>query len=457
MSLFFSFVVALAPWNHLAEPGGDRPRVVILTDISSLKAGEAEPDDGQSMIRLMLYSNEFDIEGLVATSNLGHGQRVRPDLIGQVVDAYALDRENLLRHDPRYPQAEALRAVIKAGQPIAGPKVRVEDSVGEGKNTEGSDWIIRVVDRTDPRPVWVLIWGGSADLAQALWKVRAERSAAELKAFLSRLRVHSIGDQDSTGPWIREQFPSLRMITQRRAYRGMYRGGDASLVRSDWVRRHIRGHGHLGDLYPDYRGGDIWSSSLGPVRGIKEGDTPSFLFLVPNGLAVPDRVDLGSWGGRFAGQGPHIEDIADTDLDTSGDPDPRMSSVYRWRAAFQADFQARLDWCHLPFNQANHPPRVVLQGDRIRRVETSSAIELDAARSSDPDGHGLLFQWSVYPADPELVAGTKIEPQEPGRARVEIEKGLEGRQVAVLLSVSDQGEPPLTRYAHLLLKVNPRP
>ena len=70
------------PWSRpprlaarpcLASPP-ERPRLVVLTDISSLTAGVAEPDDGQSLIRLMLYANEFDIEGLIATSNLGTGR-----------------------------------------------------------------------------------------------------------------------------------------------------------------------------------------------------------------------------------------------------------------------------------------------------------------------------------------------------------------------------------------------
>ena len=121
-----------------------RPRLLVLTDISSLTAGVAEPDDGQSLIRLMLYANEFDIEGLIATSNLGHGQKTRPDLIRQVVDAYEKVRPNLLLHDPRYPPAEALRGCIKAGQEVAGPHVPVTASVGDGKDTEASEWIIRV-------------------------------------------------------------------------------------------------------------------------------------------------------------------------------------------------------------------------------------------------------------------------------------------------------------------------
>src|SRR3982750_4617178 len=83
----------------------ERTRLIVLTDISSLTAGIAEPDDGQSLIRLMLYANEIDIEGLIASSNLIHGQTVRPDLIREVVNAYGKVRPNLILHDPRYPPA----------------------------------------------------------------------------------------------------------------------------------------------------------------------------------------------------------------------------------------------------------------------------------------------------------------------------------------------------------------
>jgi hypothetical protein len=447
--------LAKAQARPATGPEPDRTRLVVLTDISSLTAGAAEPDDGQSMIRLMLYTNEFDIEGLIASSNLGHGQRVRPELIRQVVDAYERVRPNLLLHDPRYPPAGTLRAGIQAGQPIAGLELPVEQSIGEGKDTEASAWLIAVVDRPDPRPVWVVIWGGSADLAQALWRVRKERTPEEVKRFVSKLRVHAIGDQDSTGPWIREQFPDLYAITQRRAYRGMYRGGDVSLSSSAWVREHIHGHGPLGGLYPDYNGGDIWSARLGAVRGIKEGDTPSFLALVPNGLFDPDRPWLGSWGGRFQGEGNQLADVPDTDLDTRGDPDPRMSSVYRWRPAFQADFAARLDWCVQPHAEANHPPAVRIRGDRLREARPGQGLDLDAGDTTDPDGDALEFAWSVYPAPVEGPSRVVIEGQDRPRARVLIAPELAGQTVPILLSVSDGGKPRLTRYGRVLVRVGP--
>src|SRR5262249_12723148 len=143
-----------------------------------------------------------------------------------------------------------------------------------------------------------------------------------------------------------------------------------------WVEEHIRGHGPLGDLYPNYDGGDIWSRTLGRVRGIKEGDTPAFLSLIPNGLFDPKRPWLGSWGGRFEGEANGYVDVPDADWDTSGDPDPRMATVYRWRQAYQNDFAARLDWCVKPYSQANHPPVVRIRGERERAVSVGEELTL---------------------------------------------------------------------------------
>ena len=227
---------------------------------------------------------------------------------------------------------------------------------------------------------------------------------------MARLRVHAIGDQDSTGPWIREQFPGLFTITQRRAYRGMYRGGDtaAGLVRVGEGRTSTA-TGRSATSTPTTTAATSGPATLGRVRGIKEGDTPSFLSLVPNGLGDVEHPRLGSWGGRFEGEGGRLTDVPDTDLDTSNDPDPRMSSVYRWRPAFQADFAARLDWCVKPYAEANHPPVVRIAGDRERKVKAGDVVSLDAGGTTDPDGDGLDFSWSVYPAAPDVARKVVIE------------------------------------------------
>lgn len=233
----------------------------------------------------------------------------------------------------------------------------------------------------------------------------------------------------------------------------MYRGGDTRLSSSEWVKTNAHGHGPLGDLYPDYRGGDIWSGTLGGVRGIKEGDTPSFLSLVPNGLGDPDRPRLGSWGGRFEGEGGRLTDAPDVDLDTTKDPDPRMSSVYRWRPAFQADFAARLDWCVKPHAKANHPPQPRIAGTRERKVKAGDVVALDAADTTDPDGDGLDFAWSVYPTNPELARKVVIEGRNTKAPRVVVVPELAGETVPIVLAVTDRGTPPLTRYGRVLLAV----
>jgi hypothetical protein len=335
--LLVLFMLVQAPYFDDADADSTH-RLLVLSDISSLQAGVREPDDGQTMIRLMLYSNEIDIEGLVASSNMRHGQVVRPELIRKVIAAYAKVRPNLLQHRPDYPTDNELLEVVKAGQPLAGPMVPVQESIGAGKDTAASQWIISRVDREDTRPLWIAIWGGSADLAQALWKVRQTRDEKAVKKFIRKIRVSTIYDQDSTGAWIKAEFPELFIVTRHHGVRGMYRGGDTSLVSSQWVQENIHGHGPLGDLYPNYSGGDIW----GTVQGIKEGDTPSWLNLI-QGQNLFD-----GWGGRLVEKSPNRWAEAEADDASPDDRDPRMAFVYRQRPAFQADFARRLDWCIQP-------------------------------------------------------------------------------------------------------------
>ena len=187
----------------LASPVGaqEKARVLVITDISN------EPDDEESLVRFLVYANEYDVEGLVASTSTWLKKGPREDLIRRDIAAYAQVRTNLLKHATGYPTPEQLLAVTKTGQTGYGMAF-----VGEGKSTGGSQLLIAAADRADARPLWLSIWSGANTLAQALTDVRATSSADDLKKFVAKLRVYSISDQDDAGAWIRREFPDLFYI-----------------------------------------------------------------------------------------------------------------------------------------------------------------------------------------------------------------------------------------------------
>jgi hypothetical protein len=436
-----------------AEQASAKPRLLVLTDIGG------DPDDQQSMIRLMTYANEFEIEGLIASAAGIPGElkedATHPDLIREIVEAYGKVRPNLLLHRQDYPAAGSLLDRVKSGNPRRGVK-----NIGAGHDTEGSRWIIKAVDRDDPRPLNVTIWGGPTDLAQALWWARHDRTAEELKRFVGKLRVHAIGHQDDTGPWIVEQFPDLFYVLSKAqekhdmregAYRGMYLGGDESLTSRAWVDAHVRKErGPLGALYPT----KTWTAP-NPHGCLKEGDTPSWLYFLPTGLGDPAHPDWGGWGGRFRPAGGGLfRDAADT----VGKVADARATVWRWRPAFQADFAARMAWCVKPARGANHPPLAVLNGDKGVGVAELKAwpgevVKLSAAGSSDPDGDRLSFHWFVYPEAGTYARDVPLSDATAETTALTVPADASEKTIHVVLEVTDGGEPALTRYRRVVIRV----
>jgi Protein of unknown function (DUF1593) len=411
------------------------------------------------MIRLMTYANELEIEGLIASAAGIPGELkasfTRPDLIRKIVQAYAKVRSNLLLHRPDYPPVGLLLDRIKSGNPRRGVKY-----IGVGHDTEGSRWIVKIVDRDDPRPLNVTIWGGSTDLAQALWRARNDRTAKELKRFVGKLRVYAIGHQDDTGPWIVEQFPDLFYVLSKApkkrdmregGYRGMYLGGDEALTARAWVDAHVRKErGPLGALYPT----KTWTAP-NPHGCLKEGDTPSWLYFLPTGLSDPSHPSWGCWGGRFrpAGRGL-FRDAADT----VGKVTDARATVWRWRPAFQADFAARMAWCVKPARGANHPPHAVLNGDKGVGVTELKArpgekVKLTAAGSSDPDGDHLSFRWFVYPEAGTYARDIPLSNVTAETTTLILPPDTSGKTVHVVLEVTDGGVPALTRYRRVVIRI----
>ncbi|MBL9212697.1 MAG: DUF1593 domain-containing protein [Opitutaceae bacterium] len=316
----------------------DRPRLAVLTDIGG------DPDDQQSMIRLMVYANAFELELLLASAAGTPGELkqavTRPDLIRQIVDAYGEVRPHLLRHASGWPTVEQLRARIVSGNPQRG-----RAHIGDGHDTAGSRALIERIDAGDAtRPLHISIWGGQTDFAQALWRVKQDRGAAGLAAFVRKFRVYDINDQDRIAEWMRAEFPGMFYILahaypgrdkREGTYRGMYLTGDESLTSRAWIDEHVRSRGPLGALYPT----KTWTAP-NPHACLKEGDTPSWFFFLPQGGNDPADPTRPGWGGQFVRE----PDGWYRDLPAKPGFEPR-EAVSRWRPEFQRDFAERMSWC----------------------------------------------------------------------------------------------------------------
>lgn len=317
----------------------ERPRLFITTDIGG------DPDDQQSLVRLLVYANEFEIEGLVASAAGTPGELkvavTKPELIRAAIAAYGEVLPKLRRHADRWPTAEALLAVVKTGNPQRG-----REHIGEGHDTEGSRWIIARVDAGIPeRPLNIAVWGGQTDLAQALWRVKKDRGADGFAKFIARFRVFDISDQDHIAEWIQAEFPGMFYLLAKApanrdrregTYRGMYLTGDESLTSRAWVEENVLKRGPLGALYPT----KTWTAP-NPHGCLKEGDTPSWFFFLPLGGNDPRDPTKPGWGGQY--RKAHDGWYRDIPAPKDG-PDPR-TAVSRWRPDFQADFARRMAWC----------------------------------------------------------------------------------------------------------------
>jgi hypothetical protein len=452
-SLLAACVLALAVTLPLAGVEA-KPRLIVTTDIGG------DPDDQQSLVRLLLYSNDIDIEGLIASAAGTPGELaqaiVRPDLIHQQVDAYGQVHASLLRHSSVYPSAATLRARVKSGNPQRGV-----GAIGAGKDTQGSDWIITVVDRADARPVDIALWGGQTDLGQALWKVKTSRTAAAYQQFVSRIRVHDIADQDGIFAWLRGMFPEVWYVLDKSqdgvgcnsVFRGMFKDGDTSTVTKSWITTHITsGHGALGALYPK---DGLWSCGNG-INGIKEGDTPSWFYFLRHGLNDPAEPTWGGWGGRFQREGDVWRDAQDSVNGTTS----RTATVWRWRPQYQAEFQARLDWCVKDFAGANHPPVAVLGGqggkEVVRMTVTSGqTVALSAIGSSDPDGQPLSYRWFHYREPGTFAGAITLANATTAQASFTAPSVTSAATIHVVLEVTDNGTPALTGFRRAVVQVEP--
>ncbi|MCG2613401.1 DUF1593 domain-containing protein [Terrimonas sp. NA20] len=245
-----------------------KPRLFISTDI-----GGTDPDDNQSMIHLLMYANDFSIEGLVSTSFV----QGRKQHIVDMINLYEKDLPSLSRHAKGYPAPGSLRGLTKQGA-VAGAPFK-----GYATATEGSKWLVECASKRSSSPLWVLVWGGLEDVAQALH---------DSPAIKKNIRVYWIGGPNKKwGPnayhYIAANHPDLWMIEANATYRGWFMDADApeELKAKTYFNKYINGSGAMGTDFINYYGGNL-----------KMGDTPSFAYLQHGD---PDNPGGDSWGGSF--------------------------------------------------------------------------------------------------------------------------------------------------------------
>jgi hypothetical protein len=452
--LIFLFIPVIAKQNPKKE--NLKPRIVVLTDVSTW-----ETDDSESLVRLLVHADMFEIEGIIYTTGWSL-EETREDffqLIHDAIDAYEKDLPNLMKRSNQvgfnqdalqqtigyWPSPEYLRQ-----RTVFGSKQRGIDIIGKDNISDGSNLIIKLADENDERPLWILLWGGGNTLAQAIWQVQQERSEGELKKFLHKIPTYTITDQDrsykggtpyniSSHQWMRSEFEKdLMFLWDECAWK--YQNGTG---KNNWdeYALQIQNHGNLGKVYPKYKFG-------------VEGDTPSFLYVMPNGLNNPIVPGQVSWGGYFEwGICPDDSTLAYTNHKGKANEICNNYENYFYSATFN-NFAARMDWA--AEGKGNRNPIIVInENEEISPIQIErkqgKSVTLDASKTFDPENDQLKFKWWILPEAGTYQKQISIADENSDKITFDIPADSAGDTIHIICEVTDNGEPMLTSYRRIII------
>ncbi len=476
MILIVMMFTIIACSNVKVAESNSKPRVIITSD--------GEIDDECSMVRCMLYANEWDIEAIVTSSSQyhWHGHRwAGDDWIEPYLDAYEQVYHNLIKHDKDYPSPDYLRERTALGN------VKTEGEMDE--ITAGSELIVKVLlDDTDKRPIWLQAWGGPNTIARAL-KTIEEEHPERMAEVANKIRLFMIWEQDSTyQSYIRKNWGkyNIQAIVSDQfeaiAYRWKRCQPDEMhpWYESVWMTENIlQNHGPLCSLYEAHRG-----EKEGFIKGDfrSEGDSPAFMYQIDTGLRNTESPDWGGWAGRYV----KIRENTWVDpVPVKGFEYPKgrwygssawgrlsvkkggsvqgseainlyFKPIWRWSKAFQNDFASRADWCIKSYDEANHPPVVKLAHGVDLQAMPGATINLNAQGTTDPDNDDLSYHWWQYQEADTYDGNVEILNQDKQEASFIVPKDIEkGETIHIICEVIDNGAPPLTRYQRIVVDVKP--
>lgn len=477
----------------------EKPRIIITAD--------PELDDANSLIRFLLYSTDYKVEGLIYASSQFHwtgdgkgtklsvpgreytrfGLNLCPcesyrwakdeQFIHDIVEIYEKVYENLKIHNPDYPDPAELKSKIRFGN--------IEFDGDFSKDTPGSDLIKSLMLDDNMEPLYITAWGGQSTIARALKSIQdqyentPEWSKVRAK-ILKKVILLPSGDQDDTyAKYIKPNWPEID-------YRQMGRGPNYSYgaqlratpenavyMTSSWMAEHVTGRGPLGSYYRvwgdgkqmvkgdifDYFGLSgytneelkkmgyiVWMPVQEKGSWLGEGDNPTFMNMLDNGLRAYEHGSFGGWGGKQVtpGVGMGFPDPAQPE---TGPPFPNF-----WPAA-QRDFAGRLKWSVTPrYEDANHEPKVRIKGPLNITARAGKKVQLKGI-ASDPDGNDVLVRWwqfnvGTYPDDVTIT-----NPSALTTGVVVPKDATSGQTIHLILEATDNGVLPLTRYERVIITV----
>lgn len=474
-----------------------KTRTIITTD--------GEIDDVDSFVRMLLYANEFRIEGLIYSSSMWHykgdgkgttftsemkpTQKLygkRTDLrwpgvswMQELIDEYEKVYPNLITHADGYPTANYLRSLIRVGN--------IDFEGAMDKDTPGSDFIKEKLLDENAAPIFLQVWGGANTIARALKSIEDEYAQTPswesiYQRVCDKAILYAISDQDAAlGNYISIRWKDIKVFFNSGQFwcfgypwpkfvpkewhpylQGEFMGQNIILNHGPLMKKYYSygdGQKQTGD--PEHLHGDLSVFSR-PEWGIfkkydfiSEGDSPSYLHLINVGLASLNQPEWGGWGGRLVPSSTIPNRWEDGEAASDYNPfSKKMDKAFaqtRWLPAIQRDFASRADWCVKTFEEANHAPIVSLKHKQTLSAKPGQKITLKG-KAKDPDKDELTYKWWRYKEAGSYPGDIEIQDDKALKAFFFMPEDIQkGQSIHFILEVSDKGTIPITRYQRVVV------